>query len=138
MTTAWQPWTCGSWARQRNVAVLEARDLGESRGAALLNMEHEALDGHGWVAQFAGPLCAASPYRFEINLIRLRPALQLRGARPPVSCSVSSARSSASSGWPAAPSRVGLALVCQDGGDGAADEPRRTRDCDRRHVSRSP
>ena len=54
----------------RTASTAEARELGESRGAALLTMERETLDDHGTVVEFASHLYAASRYSFEINLVR--------------------------------------------------------------------
>ena len=54
----------------RTATAAEARQLGESRGAALLTMERETLDDHGTVVEFASHLYAASRYSFEINLVR--------------------------------------------------------------------
>jgi DNA-binding GntR family transcriptional regulator len=54
----------------RTASSAEARELGESRGAALLTMERETLDDHGTVVEFASHLYAASRYSFEINLVR--------------------------------------------------------------------
>ena len=53
----------------RTATTAEARELGESRGAALLTMERETLDDHGTVVEFASHLYAASRYSFEINLV---------------------------------------------------------------------
>ena len=54
----------------RTATAAEARQLGESRGAALLTMERETLDDNGTTVEFASHLYAASRYSFEINLVR--------------------------------------------------------------------
>ena len=54
----------------RSATAAEARQLGESRGAALLTMERETLDDNGTTVEFASHLYAASRYSFEINLVR--------------------------------------------------------------------
>jgi DNA-binding GntR family transcriptional regulator len=53
----------------RTATAAEARQLGESRGAALLTMERETLDEKGTMVEFASHLYAASRYSFEINLV---------------------------------------------------------------------
>jgi DNA-binding GntR family transcriptional regulator len=53
----------------RSATAAEARQLGESRGAALLTMERETLDEKGTTVEFASHLYAASRYSFEINLV---------------------------------------------------------------------
>lgn len=53
----------------RTATAAEARQLGESRGAALLTMERETLDEKGTTVEFASHLYAASRYSFEINLV---------------------------------------------------------------------
>jgi DNA-binding GntR family transcriptional regulator len=55
----------------RTATAAQARELGESRGAALLTMERETLDDHGRVVEFASHLYAASRYSFEINLVQV-------------------------------------------------------------------
>jgi GntR family transcriptional regulator len=54
----------------RTATAAEARELGESRGAAVLTMERETLDDEGTTVEFASHLYAASRYSFEINLVR--------------------------------------------------------------------
>ena len=54
----------------RSATTLEAKLLGESRGAALLTMERETLDEHGITVEYATHLYAASRYSFEIHLVR--------------------------------------------------------------------
>jgi GntR family transcriptional regulator len=54
----------------RTATAAEARQLGESRGAALLTMERETLDDKGSTVEFASHLYAASRYSFEISLVR--------------------------------------------------------------------
>jgi GntR family transcriptional regulator len=53
----------------RTATAPEARQLGESRGAAVLTMERETLDEKGTTVEFASHLYAASRYSFEINLV---------------------------------------------------------------------
>jgi GntR family transcriptional regulator len=53
----------------RTATAAEARQLGESRGAAVLTMERETLDEKGTTVEFASHLYAASRYSFEINLV---------------------------------------------------------------------
>jgi DNA-binding GntR family transcriptional regulator len=55
----------------RTATAAQARELGESRGAALLTMERETFDDHGRVVEFASHLYAASRYSFEINLVQV-------------------------------------------------------------------
>jgi GntR family transcriptional regulator len=54
----------------RNATAAEARQLGESRGAALLTMERVTTDDQGSTVEYATHLYAASRYSFEINLVR--------------------------------------------------------------------
>jgi GntR family transcriptional regulator len=54
----------------RTATAAEARQLGESRGAALLTMERETLDDKGTTVELANHLYAASRYTFEISLVR--------------------------------------------------------------------
>jgi len=54
----------------RTATAAEARQLGESRGAALLTMERKTLDENGTAVEYASHLYAASRYSFEINLVR--------------------------------------------------------------------
>ena len=54
----------------RTATAAEARQLGESRGAALLTMERETLDDRGTTVEFASHLYSASRYSFEIHLVR--------------------------------------------------------------------
>ena len=53
----------------RTATAAEARQLGESRGAALLTMERKTLDENGTAVEYASHLYAASRYSFEINLV---------------------------------------------------------------------
>lgn len=54
----------------RTATAAEARQLGESRGAALLTMERVTTDDQGSTVEYATHLYAASRYSFEINLVR--------------------------------------------------------------------
>lgn len=54
----------------RTATAAEARQLGETRGAALLTMERETLDDKGTTVELAHHLYAASRYSFEISLVR--------------------------------------------------------------------
>jgi DNA-binding GntR family transcriptional regulator len=54
----------------RTATAAEARQLGESRGAALLTMERVTSDDQGTTIEYATHLYAASRYSFEINLVR--------------------------------------------------------------------
>ena len=54
----------------RNATAAEARELGESRGAALLTMERVTTDDQGITVEYATHLYAASRYTFEIHLVR--------------------------------------------------------------------
>jgi DNA-binding GntR family transcriptional regulator len=54
----------------RRASAVEARALGESRGAAVLTMERETLDEKGTTVELASHLYAASRYSFEIHLVR--------------------------------------------------------------------
>ncbi|HEX5090637.1 MAG TPA: GntR family transcriptional regulator [Nocardioides sp.] len=53
----------------RTATTAEAKQLGESRGAAVLTMERETLDEKGTTVEFASHVYAASRYSFEINLV---------------------------------------------------------------------
>jgi DNA-binding GntR family transcriptional regulator len=53
----------------RTATAAEARELGESRGAALLTMERDTLDDKGTVVELASHLYAASRYSFAISLV---------------------------------------------------------------------
>ena len=54
----------------RTATAAEARQLGESRGAALLTMERVTTDDQGCTVEYATHLYAASRYTFEITLVR--------------------------------------------------------------------
>jgi GntR family transcriptional regulator len=53
----------------RNATGAEARQLGESRNAALLTMQRTTYDDHGTAVEFGTHLYAASRYTFEIDLL---------------------------------------------------------------------
>ncbi len=53
----------------RSATADEARQLGETRGAALLTMQRLAYDDHGTPVEFGTHIYAASRYSFELSLL---------------------------------------------------------------------
>jgi GntR family transcriptional regulator len=53
----------------RTATAVEARLLGESRGAALLTMQRTTYDDHGTVVEYGTHVYAASRYAFETTLL---------------------------------------------------------------------
>jgi DNA-binding GntR family transcriptional regulator len=53
----------------RTATAEEARQLGESRGAALLTMQRTAFDDQGRVVEYGSHIYAASRYSFELSML---------------------------------------------------------------------
>jgi GntR family transcriptional regulator len=53
----------------RTATTAEARQLGESRGAAVLTMQRLTYDDHGRAVEYGSHIYAASRYSFELSLL---------------------------------------------------------------------